>query len=362
MFIRANEKYEFWGKQLGAVYYNYEDRGIYLVDRVGSGGRRKVYWFDTSENKLEESFFLNTGQYNIKNHAHVSSAVFFSGEIGLLIDHTASVTGGKARHITRIIWFNDDGSAVSPPAYNDLYSPLSSFALRHYYGNVRTFFFQDAPSGAMMRWPQGGFPPASTYDFIPWRTRYGEVMGMDFWDKESVSDPKTHLVTAQSNGLIVWSDISNWGGEGYGAYAEEYKRFGCIEAKEINDIAIDRNENKLYVLNKFNQLLIYNLEPFADEAVGYVNTPKSLILVPEFKEIAPGSQMDVFGMATDMWEQLIEAEDIEINFISGSALGKFYDHASNEFRPSTTVMTAANGIATARYRANTQKENEGERS
>jgi hypothetical protein len=355
MYIRAAKIIDL-EREYGAVYWNYETEEIGLIEVKGSTGHnRDVYLIDTDTNEETFKMTLQFGiaKYSLDDEDPVRSACYFSGQLGVLVD-TTQVKSGYKRAISRICWFRPTGLATMPPDFNELYSPFASFALRNETVAGRTFFFQEAASGGIMRWGASDPTAARIYQIFPWRTVYGNVRGMDFWENGETTSPEEHLVIAGENGLVVWMDVSDWLGPGAATtlVMNKYKAFGCLEAKDITDITIDRVNNILWVLDQGKRLLQYNMEPFGDESEDYENTPQAIKVWTEDAEIAVGDETDCFGQFYDMWGQLIEREDLPVDFIAGGGLGKFYDEEADEYKISVRTFTDEDGIATAIYKAN----------
>lgn len=361
-WIRCSRDYRL-SRRYGGIYWNYEDGQVYGVPEREDDPTdtvRRIYLL-TEGQETVIPLELDFEHYELPGDAPVRCAQFWSGELGVLTQIQKRGDDGWWYVEQTIFWFNRYGGPEADKHFWD----MAAFTLRHEDGDCRVFFFQDQEAGNIVRWHTGMLStkdPGDTRQYLPWRSEGGEVRGMDFQDciitdhtpELDTVTPSQMLVMACHGGRIVWMNVEEW--SGFGGADDDilsmkfYKSFGAVEARDISDICIDRNNNVLYVLDSGNHLLVYELEPFGEEVEeDYTNTPRTCRMEVSASSVPAGfGTITVFGMFYDQWDQLIEKPDLLTELISGSARGQFADGTSWSYRKQTT--TDDDGIFSATYR------------
>lgn len=355
--IRATESYRL-SNRYGGIYWNYETNKICGVLERAAASESTVRDFydltDGVEGKLGE---LDLSAYSgLSGDSPVRSAQFFSGQIGVLMDQEYEYTiPGVGRYMTMlqvIFWFATAGAAA--PGENHFWNGIGAFAVRLEDVN-RSFFFQGPAEGNLVRWNvsenTGDINPGVTKQYLPWRSEGGEVRGLNFQDctgSISINTPSQMLVIGSHGGRVAWMDVSGWDVDALSM--KYYKTLGCLEGRDISDIAIDRTNNILYVLDSGNTLLKYELEPFGSEQSGYNNTPQICQLYADTKTISQGGTITIYGVFRDMWDQIIDTEGLAVELISGGNLGSF--QSGSTWVKKIQVETNSSGVFSVTYKGN----------
>ena len=351
IWIKPDKSYSLQN-EYGAIFWRFGNKLLYGIDALGEGNHRAIR--ELSEQSEEKIGLLYFGSW-VPEETLTLSAEHWAGQIGVLLEYHATVNFRMDMYST-ITWYNW-GETNPTGDYNRLYRGTASFTLRHEPGEppeTRGIYHPEEATGGIARWngvwSSDDDTPESKGQILSWRGKYGSIRGMTMDDGPggSEDDPQNYLVIAGSDGSIRWMDISEWT-DTKRAFAL-YKQFGIIGAKEIRDIAIDRHENILWILDGGKKLHKIELEPFGSESSGYINTPKGLKLTPELWEIDPGEAISIEAQVLDMWGEAIRQEGIEVQFIS-SGLGEFLiDEDEEDYSITMTTNTNDQGIAEVVYR------------
>jgi hypothetical protein len=367
-YILATEEFRL-NRRFGGIFCAWNDAPyaagkVYgILERLdeysGSANTRPVYDITDGADTTEATPVseLNFDSKGLDGDIPVRCAQFVSGQIQTLIDvptlfEDPEHPGTPYQGFTQIVYgWEKSGVWVGEQA---LWPNSCAFAMRLEDGGIRrgTFFLGEA-DGLLVRWASDApAPPGYSGQFIPWRTEGGQIKALDFDDTPesggSIELPTKYIVIANQGGWVVWLDVSGWTNDIISA--KHHKSFGAIQARDISDIAIDRTNNILWVLDNGTRLLKYELEPFGTEADGYANTPKEIVMRPSSKIVAPDGTISLTGELYDMWGQRIETPGLTYEVISGNARGKFLEGST--YKTKARGVTGVDGRFTATYKAN----------
>lgn len=329
----------------GGLWWDYEDGQLYGIEAYGDGGKRAVRRIldeETVERVLRFPSAVDDGQ-------PVMSADFVSGQLGILITRCATA-GIYQRSVPTIHWF--ESNVNQAVAHFNLYGGASSFTRTPGDYPHTYFIFQFSDSdGYIHRWNSVWTTgtPETYHQMASWRSLYGQIRSFGVQDFEDVTTPSRYLIAATQTGEFRWIDTVNWVDNT--KIISIYKTLGVLKCQSVSDITLDRANNLLWILDSGKKLHLVELEPFGTELPSYENTAVAVKMMAADKEISPGATTKVYAQVLDMWGQPIERSNINVDFIAGDALGKFYDAESQSYKTKAVVKTESTGVAEATYRA-----------
>lgn len=332
--------------EYGGIYWEYETNNVYGVDAKGVGTVRRVRLISDQSEEIAQRLYFPA---DVSDDREILAADFFSGVIGVLIMRRVSV-GSYWKMVPTIHWY--DRGHTQPSAYNNLYNNAINFARVPRSGGTFIYQYSDA-DGTIARWDSvwsSDETPYKYHQMCPWRGQYGQARAFALQDFGAIEVPRKYLVVASPTGAIRWTDLEVWSAQQ--KILPIYKEVGILKCQQLTDIALDRRNNVLWVLDGRSKLHLVVLEPFGTEEADYTNTPKALRLTPELRVVDPGQEISVEGQLLDMWGQPVAIPDKEVQFIS-SGLGEFYiggDGEDEEWGITVTMNTDSDGIAQAVYR------------
>lgn len=333
--------------EYGGIYWEYETNNVYGVEAKGTSTKRYVRKISDQSEDIAQ--WLNFPA-DVSDNREIVAAEFFSGLIGVLISRRVKV-GDYWKMVPTIHWY--DRGHTNPSAYNNLYNNAINFARVPRSGGTFIYQYSDA-DGTIARWDSVWEDEKDTPDkyhqMTSWRGQYGQARAFALQDFDAIEVPKKYLVVASPTGVIRWADLDYWSAEQ--KILPIYKEVGILKCQQLTDIALDRRNNVLWILDGRSKLHLVVLEPFGTEEADYTNTPKALRLTPELRLVDPGQEISVEAQLLDMWGQPVAIPDKKAQFIS-SGLGEFYiggDGEDEEWGITVTTDTDSNGIAQAVYR------------
>lgn len=136
-----------------------------------------------------------------------------------------------------------------------------------------------------------------------------------------------YLILATPQGAIYWFDISDWNTEDNPAKAKAipYKSFFAADAKEIQDLCVDRINNRLWILTTNNELQRYDLEPFVAGATSSSNTVRAIIPVNPPYSLPHNESVTLTFQTLDMWGvRTTKSESVQFVAVQTSGDHAFY--------------------------------------
>lgn len=338
-----NLEYEY-----GAVFWNYETQKLYGVGLQGITGSTSKRFIRNLTDLSEDLVHTISFPSDVRGDSNTLAADFFSGQLGVLVNRKAPITGSsRTKTIPCIYWF--PWGVPMPTDYSHLYGGTTCFARVARTVGDYTFHFSDS-DGNFARWSSSWtdtkYTPESQEELVPWRGEYGQVRSLAWkTPPESTGASIRHLVIASPSGAIRWADMQYWMLQN--KVMPIYKELGVIKCGSLRDITIDRNNNLLWILDGTQKLHLVVLEPFGTEETGYTNAPRALQMTPELRAVDPLQEMTIEAQLLDMWGQPVALQDKEVQFVS-AGLGEFED--GDDWSITVTTNTDGDGIARAVYR------------
>ncbi len=330
-YILADFEFQL-SRRYGGIWWSYEDGHLYLVpekgDTDGETDRQFFSFRDGTEN-LEGIFVGLTGSMPVKG------AQFKSGGVGIL-------THDIARQFTSVYWYEPDSGNLAKTATQNIIKYVGAFTAFSE-GLKVIYYYGDPTNGVLYRHDPIYGDPIGKLTFLPFREDFGSPRAFDM--DGDINLPQDYLIALVGN-RAIWFDVSDWTNST--KKLRFYKSIGLVQARDVSDIAIDRANNILYVLDNGNRLLVYALEPFGTEESGYTNTPKTVRMTADSIVLDASDETEVFAELFDMWDQQIDDEGLPVEFISGNALGRFWD--GEAWKTRVVAHTESDGRAYVTYR------------
>lgn len=321
--VRATKRYRL-SRVYGGCAWRPDDGLIYLVPQDNpspTGTSRMLYKFDLTATPHEISSGITLlATDDAAWRGVLGNLVFLSGRWHGFMSIVPPISHGPATDPTmhQIGIWEAGGAADTPhPTWEDA---LPSAADRVKLGG-HEFAFTSRRNGLII-WRVG--VPSAWYarSFVTLRD---DSRPAEFdWDPnaDDLFLPTRYLVMWTGAGEVRWWDVGSWDAAA-GAHYSDWKRIYPMDsAGRIQDLTIDRANNRLWILTTSKELQRYDLPPFAPVGEGWNdNDPKSLvpILIPTVVQV--GSIHSIVFLLLDAWGRPTSRSGATVEVSLGNASG-----------------------------------------
>lgn len=351
---------------LGRIYGGIAFRAgyPYLVEKYRDGGttERGVYKWNGTE-PAAPAFYLkqtDTGAWESVFESLSFTAGTWRGYQLIVPPLVVNTPTHRKTYISQMGIWDVDGSFGTQlyTAFSALdlatgieMSPYDSItpgiADRHYMLDHDTFFADGR--GRLMAWRAGmawNAVPRTDPAYVGQYTAIGAGVRPLEFDGPNGTE---RLITVDAAGHVTWWDVTGWDTAG-GTMVSlvPHKVFGAFDAKSgIQDLVMDRDEDRMWILTTDGDLQRYDLQPFNDE-VPQDSDPRAIRCINPIGELGHGEVTNLTFHLLDMWGVMARnSVEVEILAAATDAGGAFYGTVDGQRR---VTKTSSNGLVNVLYR------------